>query len=68
MNNQLEFEREICMKKYEYKFVEHENKLGFNYEKKVLELEKTWNELGEQGWKFCKDGNGFTIFMREVIK
>ncbi len=54
--------------KYEYKFVEFESKLGFNYDKKVIELEKQWNELGKQGWKFCKDGNGFTIFMREIAE
>ncbi len=55
------------MKKYEYKFVKFDSESGFSYDKKVLALEKQWNELGEQGWKFCRDGNGFYIFIRERV-
>ncbi len=55
------------MKKYEYKFVKNSGiKLGFDYDKKVEDMEKEWNSLGENGWKFCRDGNGFTIFIREI--
>lgn len=56
------------MKEYEYKFVKFNFELGFNYDKKVIELEEQWNELGKQGWKFCRDGNGFSIFVREVME
>jgi hypothetical protein len=54
------------MKKYEYKFLVSKTKLGFDFEKKCASLEKEWNELGQQGWKFCSWGNGVAIFMREI--
>ncbi len=54
------------MKKYEYKFVKVGMKLGFDYDKKIEEAERVWNELGKQGWKFCKEGNGAIIFIREI--
>ncbi|MCQ4726448.1 hypothetical protein NE664_07190 [Anaerotignum faecicola] len=54
------------MKKYEYKFVSFKIPSGFDYEKKVKKLEFYWNELGMQGWKYCREGNGFTVFMREL--
>lgn len=54
------------MKKYEYKFVKFDNKLGINYKKKLYEYEKEWNLLGKDGWKFCKEGNDCVIFIREI--
>lgn len=51
---------------YAYKFVSFPVKLGFDYAKKVHALEQQWNELGQQGWKFCTQGNGFIVFMREI--
>lgn len=54
------------MKKFEYKFVVTKTKLGFDFEKKCKDLENEWNELGQQGWKFCSLGQGVAIFMREV--
>lgn len=56
------------MKKYEYKFVKQEVKLGFVQEKKIDVVEKEWNKLGQEGWQFCKEGNGCVIFMRELIE
>ena len=56
------------MKKYEYKFVRQEAKLGFAQLKKIDDAENEWNELGQQGWKFCKEGDGVIIFMREIIE
>jgi len=55
------------MKKYGYKFLRQEAKLGFVQQKKIEDAEKEWNELGQQGWKFRKEGNGVIIFMREFI-
>lgn len=54
------------MKKYEYKFVKVGMKLGFDNNKKVEEAEKEWSDLGKQGWKFCKEGSGVIIFIREI--
>jgi len=54
------------MKKYEYKFIKEGVKLGFDASKKIVEAEKEWNELGKQGWKFCKEGSGVMIFVREI--
>lgn len=54
------------MKRYEYKFIKQEAKLGFAQQKKIEEAEKEWNDLGMQGWKFCKEGNGVIIFIREM--
>lgn len=54
------------MKKFEYKFVQFPKQLGFDYEKKVRESEKEWNKLGQDGWQFCKEGNGVIIFIREI--
>lgn len=60
------------MKKFEYKFVRisiKENaKLGFSLDKKIEREEKQWNDLGREGWQFCKEGNGCFIFMRELIE
>lgn len=52
---------------YEYKFVQFPKLTGINYSKKVSELEIMWNELGKHGWKFCKDGLDYVVFMREKI-
>ena len=41
------------MKKYEYKMIKGKTKLGFDYDKKVAEMEAEWNQLGLAGWKFC---------------
>lgn len=54
------------MKKYAYKFVKVKSKIGFDFDKKVSEMENEWNELGAQGWKFCTWANDVIIFMREV--
>ena len=54
------------MKKYEYKFIMQKATVGLNFEKKVKDAEEEWNELGLQGWKFCKEGNGCMVFMREI--
>ncbi len=54
------------MKKYAYKFVKVKSKIGFDFDKKVSEMENEWNELGAQGWKFCTWANDVMIFMREV--
>lgn len=54
------------MKKYAYKFVKVKSKIGFDFDKKVSEVENEWNELGVQGWKFCTWANDVMIFMREV--
>ncbi len=54
------------MKKFEYKFIKEDIKLGFSQAKKIEEAEKEWNKLGKEGWQFCKEGNGCMIFMREV--
>ncbi len=55
------------MKTYEYKFVVAKEKIGFDFSKKVSELEEVWNQLGREGWKFCTWGNnGVMIFMRET--
>lgn len=56
-----------AVKKYEYKFVRLPVKIGWDYEQKIREMEEEWNRLGEEGWKFCKEGNGVVIFIREVV-
>ena len=53
------------MKRYEYKFVKSKLKVGFDYDKKVADMEAEWNELGSQGWKFCTWANDVMVFMRE---
>lgn len=40
--------------------------LSFAFEKKIKKAEDEWNELGRQGWQYCKDGDGCIIFMREI--
>lgn len=52
-------------KQYEYKFVKSKLKVGFDYDKKVADMEAEWNELGSQGWKFCTWANDVMVFMRE---
>ncbi len=54
------------MKKYEYKFVKAEMKLGLDYSKKIKAAEAEWNQLGAEGWQFCKEGNGVLIFYAGV--
>lgn len=54
------------MKKYEYKFVQFPKHFGLDYEKKIREIEVEWNKLGTEGWKFCKEGNGVIIFIKEI--
>lgn len=56
------------MKKFEYKFVKNEAKLGFKMEKKIEDAQHEWNELGKDGWQFCKEGINYTIFMREITE
>ena len=58
----------LVIKRFEYKFVKKEQKLGFSINKKVEDAEKEWNELGRDGWKFCKEGDGVIIFVREIIE
>lgn len=53
------------MRVFEYKFVRFPNQIGLNFDKKVLELERQWNQLGEEGWMFCKEADGVCIFVRE---
>ncbi len=53
------------MKKFEYKFVRFRDRI-LGYEKKIQEAEEEWNRLGQDGWQFCKEGNGVIIFMREI--
>lgn len=53
------------MKKYEYKFIAQRIVIGLDYEKKMKNAEAEWNELGRQGWKFCWEGNGCIVFIRE---
>lgn len=55
------------MKKYEYKFVKQEVKLGFVQNKKVEDVEKEWNELGKDGWRFCREGTGVRFKWRNTI-
>lgn len=54
------------MDRYEYKFVRSPLKIGFDYEDKLKETEKQWNDLGQNGWMFCKEGNGCIIFIRKL--
>ena len=54
------------MKKYEYKFIIDKPVVGLIFEQRVKAVEEEWNELGRQGWKFCKQDNGYIIFMREI--
>lgn len=54
------------MKKYEYKFFTQKSAIGFDFDKKVKNIEEEWNKLGSQGWKFCKEGFGCIVFMREI--
>ena len=54
------------MKKYEYKFVKSQNKPGFDLDKKIKSAREEWNQLGQEGRKFCKEGNGCFIFIREI--
>lgn len=54
------------MKKFEYKFAEIKAPLGFNWNKKIEEIEAQWNKLGQEGWQFCTQGNGVIVFMREI--
>lgn len=55
------------MTKYEYKFIKKISKIGFDTDKKIKDSEREWNELGKEGWKFCKEGNGVMIFIREYM-
>ena len=59
---------ELVIKRFEYKFVKKELKLGVLINKKVEDAEKEWNELGRDGWKFCKEGAGVIIFVREIVE
>ena len=54
------------MKKYEYKMINGKTKLGFDYDKKVAEMEAEWNQLGLAGWKFCTWANDAMVFVREI--
>ena len=54
------------MKKFEYKFAEIKTPLGLNWGKKISDLERKWNELGQEGWQFCMSENGVLVFMREI--
>ena len=49
------------MTQYEYKVVRQKMKLGFDYDKKLDELEAEWNQLGAEGWKFCTAASGVHI-------
>ncbi len=54
------------MEKYEYKFVYEKMRLAFDLDKKIDEVEQEWNELGQQGWRYCKECNGVIIFIRKI--
>lgn len=54
------------MDKYEYKFITFPTTLGVNQSKKLREMEVEWNKLGQEGWMYCKEGNGCIIFMRRI--
>lgn len=43
-------------------------KLGFDYGKKIAQVEKEWNDLGSEGWQFCYAGTSVLVFMREVTE
>lgn len=40
--------------------------IGFDFDKKIKAVENQWNELGQEGWKYLKDGCDCTVFIREV--
>lgn len=42
------------MKKYEYKFVKQDAKLGFAQNKKIEDAEKEWNILGNGDGSFAR--------------
>lgn len=54
------------MRRYEYKFAKQDVVLGFSQTQKMEDAEKEWNDLGKEGWKFCKEGSGCIIFIREI--
>lgn len=54
------------MKKFEYKFAEIKTPLGLDWGKKIREMERQWNQLGQEGWQFCMSENGVLVFMREI--
>lgn len=58
------------MKKYEYKFVKAETKLGPSFgpsiDRKLEEEQAIWNKLGQEGRLFCKEGTNVLIFVREL--
>lgn len=57
------------MKQYEYKVIRAKTKLGLDFDQKAADMEKEWNELGKDGWKFCafdRAANEAVIFMREI--
>ncbi len=56
------------MKKYEYKVVRFSTRLGFDFDKKCKDLERIWNELGRQGWRFRARGHRVFIFEREISR
>ena len=60
--------RAVCMKRFEYKFVEMKAPIGFDTGKKLRALEEGWNQLGREGWQFCMNGDGVLVFMREITE
>lgn len=59
-------DNEEPMKKFEYKFVPFPNRIFSTQEEKLKTSESQWNKLGNEGWEFCKEGNGCIIFKREL--
>lgn len=53
------------MKKYAYKFVKMEKDFQLNMDKKIKAMEKEWNELGAQGWKFCTQVGDRAVFRKK---
>ena len=57
----------VTLERYEYKFIKQESKLGIMQGKEIEVIEKEWNELGKNGWRFCmEDKFGRLIFMRKI--
>lgn len=60
------------MKKYEYKIIFYpqerfnKNSEGYVPESVLRDRLIDWNELGQDGWKFCQSMTNYSIFMREI--
>lgn len=60
---------EFILEKYEYKFIQQKIKLGSVQGKNKEEAEKEWNDLGKEGWRFCREDEfGRLVFIRRIIE